>query len=148
MNVLALKSGRLLQRVLRANAVFSSVFAVLFLIWASFWAGHIKIGMGSFYFLAANLGLFAVVLFMLSTPRWLEHNAALMIAAVVIVLDFLWVLGTFILIMLPDTVTETGLLIVLGIACVVGMFGVLQLIALLQLLKMKRGDGTQHAVGN
>ncbi|MFK7848720.1 MAG: hypothetical protein AB8G77_25760 [Rhodothermales bacterium] len=85
---------------------------------------------------------------MLSTPRWLEHNAALMIAAVVIVLDFLWVLGTFILIMLPDTVTETGLLIVLGIACVVGMFGVLQLIALLQLLKMKRGDGAQHAVGN
>lgn len=133
-----------LQRALRTNAMFSMISGISFLVAASFFATLVGIGASQFQLLGINLLVFAAALFGLSRDSMLKKTWALWAAGAVILMDFLWVLGSLVLSQLPSLTTDTGKLLVLGISVIVGVFGLWQTYGVIQIRKYRKQNAGQH----
>jgi hypothetical protein len=118
----------LLRRALLANAVFSGLSALS--IAAA--AGPVGRLLGSvspvtLYIIAGALALFAFDLLQQARSEELSRGRALGAA----ISDLVWVVGSGILLLIgPEALSETGLLLVAAVALIVLVFAALQLIGL------------------
>ena len=126
-----------LRHALRANAIFSILSAFAFLSASSYFAKLVGIGSEGFVSLGVNLAVFAILLLGLSSGWSLKRIWPLFVIALVVLLDALWVLGSFAIASTPSMATHAGKAMIMGIACIVGAFALLQAIALIS-LAMKR----------
>lgn len=127
-------SDKTLKTALLSNAIFSTLSGVTMLFLSSSVAGLIGIGAPVFYqIIGVGLLGFAGYVAWTATRDSINAYKALEIS----LMDFLWVLGTMLLIpfVLPSP-TSVGLFFLIGVATVVGSFGFYQL----------KGIGEMYAV--
>lgn len=125
--------SRLLRLALRANAAFSTLSALTFLVFAAPVAAFVgAMGGRDVVILGVQLAVFAVWLWWLAArsaiPRWQVW--------IIIALDVLWVVGSFQTVLAPPpSLTTGGTWAIAMVADVVGLFALLQFIGLRRLRK-------------
>ena len=138
--------GRLLRLALRANAIFSTLSGLVFLLASSYISGFLGLlRPGEVIQLGVQLGLFAAWLFWLSfrpeISRWQVR--------VIIVLDILWVIGSFLLVLAPPPqLTVGGWWAIAGVAEVIGLFALLQFLGLRRLRRISMSSANEKLHGN
>ena len=138
--------GRLLRLALRANATFSTLSGLVFLLASSWIAGFLGLlRPGQIIQLGAQLGLFAAWLFWLSfrpkISRWQVW--------VIIVLDILWVIGSFLIVLAPPPqLTVGGWWVIAGVADIIGLFALLQFLGLRRQQRVSMSSTNDKLHGN
>lgn len=147
MNQSSLTHRDVLRYALRANAVFSAVSSLGLFFFARPLATMIALGEAGFESLAVQLAVFSLLLFLLSTQWAMRKSWTLGLVAVVVLLDLGWVLGSIVFVRLPSFTTETGRLLVLTSAGIVGLFFLLQAYALTRIIwiRLKRRRASRKA---
>ncbi len=118
--------GILLSRALKSNAFFSALCSPLSIVFSDRLAEQIAFGAPFFVSLGVSLGVFSVILFLLSMRRWLGRPLIRWLTVVVIVLDALWAAGSFSFADFPSLTTEVGASIVKVTASIVAGLAFLQ----------------------
>lgn len=132
-----------LRVVLRANAIFSSVCALATLFGSRALAPEMGLHAGELRGLGVQLLLFAAFLVFLSSRRGLGSGWTYWAVLVLGVVDLLWVVGTVQALgsgALPAT--PAGVWMAVGVAVVVGAFGVVELWIWRGLRRARVSDGT------
>ncbi len=129
----------LLRKSLRANAVFSAACAAALIISSDAIATLIGLGSETLYLaLGVGLALFAARLLYLAGSKSISTINALIAS----VSDVIWVIGTVIILTVYQAkLTDTGILIILGVAVCVAVFGALQAIGILHLFQSESKPG-------
>jgi len=129
----------LLRTSLRANAIFSATCAVALVTNSEAIATLIGLGSKAFYFaIGLGLALFAGRLFYLARAK----SISAMNALVASVSDGIWVLGTMLVIAVYHAeLSDKGVLIILGVAVCVAVFGFLQARGILNLFQSTSEPG-------
>jgi len=129
----------LLRNSLRANAVFSAACAAALISSNDAIATLIGLGSEAFYFsLGVGLALFAARLLYLAGAKSISTINALIAS----VSDGIWVIGTVVILAVyQGKLTDSGILIIQGVAICVAVFGVLQAIGILRLFQSESKPG-------
>ena len=131
------RSSRLLRLALNCNLVFSALCGLAILIWPAI--GPALGPLPGWLMTALGVGLlgFAVLI---SAVLWrLRVGMALLIS----VMDFLWVISTLPLAIIPGFLTNQGQVVVVSVAAIVGLWGILQLAGIRAMLRDPNGTANR-----
>ena len=128
----------LLRRTLFANALFSTLSALVCFSASSSLSGHLEFSSAEIVSLGVQLLVFAAALGFLGSRPTLGRGWVLAAVLFLGVADMLWVLGSALALREGLALTGLGQTIVVAVALVVGCFGVLQLVSVGMLLRQRR----------
>ncbi len=121
------KRDRFLRAALFTNAAFSTLCSTVLFVDAEPLSTHLGAPPSVLYGLGAALAAFVMILVWEATRPVVGLLSALLISGS----DFLWVLGSGLLVaMAPEAFTSLGLALVIGVAVVVGLSGIAQLVGI------------------
>ena len=127
----------MLQAAFRFNALFSMLSGLAFVIAPAFFATLVGIGPKGFVFLGVNLLFFALMLLGLSTQWAMQRRWISVLGALVVIMDILWVAGSLFLASIPSMASDSGKMLIQGIALIVGSFALWQLIAIIKMVRLR-----------
>ena len=131
-----------LRRTLIGNAVFSTASALVCIAAAPGLATQIAMAPKQFVALGVQLLVFAAILAFLGTRSRLDHGGVLSAVIFFGLADLLWVVGSAKGLQAGVALTALGQFLVLGVAVVVGVFGVLELVGAIALMRQRRAVAT------
>ena len=131
-----------LKRALLANAIFSLLSAIGCLANASTLSNHIDADSSEFVALGVQLLIFAAALIAVAGRVSAQRLWTLAAGAFFGFADVLWVVGSALVLRGGVSRTPLGSGLIVGVAIVVGLFGLLQLVSVVALLRSRSAPVT------
>lgn len=135
---MSMKLELVLRRALMANAIFSGLSAIGCLATASTLPRHIEAGSSEFVALSIQLLVFAAAMIAVAGRVSAQRLWTVAAGAFFGIADILWVAGSALALHDGVALTPLGSGLIVGIAIVVGLFGLAQLVSVVGLIRIRK----------